>query len=181
MLKHGGMEVDYPPWNLEDENERRAAQRFERRLSWALTLLITFVALVQWAMRSSDVRRLLNESIRLEGLPLIVEVPGSAEPARPWLDLPPSDERARTGMLCLRVLGQSPGEAWILLNGTPIRTLPPEGAVVTVRDGDRVEVLSPGGEIGVLISSVSSDVMSPFPGAWARGSGRLEVCAVELK
>ena len=173
--------MERPLRDFGSEEERRAERLFERRLSWSLALLVAIVILIQWAMRSQDIRRLLNESIRMEGLPLSVEVRGLAEPARPWLDWPPSEEGVATGMLYLRVLTESRGEAWIVLNGRPVRTLPPEGAAVTVRDGDRVEVLSLDGETGVLVSGASSNVVAPKPGTWAAGRGCLEISTVEIR
>ena len=156
-------------------------ERRDRHLTWSAAVLAVVVVVVQVALRSENIRRLLNESIRMEGLPLTVQVQGLDDPARPWLDWPPAGESGETGMLCLRVLRQSRGEAWVVLSGRPVQVLPPEGAVVTVRDGDRVEVSSPAGEVSVLVSSVSGNIEAPLPGDWVAGSGRFEVCVVELR
>ncbi len=166
--------------------DSRQEARLERRFVWGLTALILFVAILQVSLRFDTVRRFLNESIRLEGVPLVREIEGLAEPQYPWLDMPVQDagaagQSAPTGTIYLRFLRRPKGEVWVLVNSRAVKALDKDGGTVTVRDGDFVEVLSRYGEVQVLVSEASPNVQFPGTGTWVTGSGHVLLARVRLK
>lgn len=159
--------------------------RLTRRFTACLVALAVTVACLQILLRFENVRRLLNESIRLEGVPLGRVVEGLDDPVYPWLDWQPGSSgpagAGETAVIYLRLLHEPPGEVWVLVNGRAIRAMDRDGAVIPVADGDRVEVYCPEGRVEVVVSSASPGLSAPEVGVWAGGEGRVFVTGVEMK
>jgi hypothetical protein len=155
--------------------------RLDRAFVSFLLVFIVMVALLQASLRFDSVRRLLNESIRLEGLPLGRQMEGLRDTAYPWLDWPPASEIAPTGTLYLRLLGGVRGEVWVLVNGRAVRALAADGGTVAVKDGDYIEVMSLNGPVRVVVSSVSGNVVTPAVGDHCRGQGTVFLCRASLR
>lgn len=169
--------------SLQDGRKRaRAAEAeagFTRRFTAFLVALLLVVVCLQVLLRFENIRRFLNESIRLEGMPLGTQVEGLPDPVYPWLDWQPGTTASAT--IYIRLLRRPAGEVWVLVNGRAVRAMDEDGAALAVRDGDRVEVLCTRGTIDVMVSSASSNLQSPPVGMWAGGSGTIFVCQARLK
>jgi hypothetical protein len=154
--------------------------RSGRSFAFLLGAFLALVALLQASLRFDSVRRLLNESIRLEGVPLAQQLEGIDEPAYPWLDWPPAGDPAPTGTLYVRLLGAAEDEVWVLVNGRAVKALAGDGGPVTVRDGEVVEVMSRG-SVNVVVSWVSANLAAPAAGDHVRGEGALFLCRARLR
>lgn len=149
-----------------------------------ILVLIVLLIGVQVLLRFEGPRRLLNMSIRLEGEALSESVPGLEQEAYPWLEWPPPDSSSQAeswATLYLRFLGEPPEEVWVLVNGRIAKRLGPEGGTVTARNGDLIEVYSPGSEISVLVSAATPNVLEPSPGTWVVASEKASIGTVGLR
>ncbi len=154
--------------------------RLDRPFVITLIAFVLLVTSLQVSLRFDSVRRLLNESIRLEGVPLGRQVEGLAEPAYPWLDWPPAGDTTPTGTLYLRLLRTVKGEVWVLVNGRAVKAIEPGGGIVTVRDGDVIEVISRS-RVDLVVSLVSSNLAAPEIGDHIAGEGVLFLCKARLR
>lgn len=158
---------------------------FETRYVRFVVTFLCVVGVIQGLLRFDDMRRLLNESIRLEGEPLSRAVAGLKEPAETWIEWPPVNAgdiaAGRVATICLRFIGRPQGALWVLVNGRAVKRLSVEDGVVSCKDGDLVEILSDKGTINVVVSSTSENVVSPKIGTWVKGKGIVLLGRVRTK
>ncbi len=159
-------------------------QGFGGKLVRFVASLLCFVAIVQGLLRFDEVRRLLNESIRLEGEPLARVMAGLREPVTPWLESgsiwEDQDSRDAQGMVFLRLLTKPKGEVWALVNGRAIKQITQDDGAVSCRQGDLIEVFWEKGEGNVLVSAVSEKISFPTVGTWAKGRGILLIGRIRI-
>lgn len=156
--------------------------------AWYIRLLVAFLCLtgiIQGILRFDHMRRLLNESMRLEGKPLAQTVAGVEVPAYTWIEWPPVNERdlagEKTAIICLKAVGNVNRDVWILVNGKAVKRLSAQDGVVMCKDGDLVELVSEKGEVNVVVSATSKNVLIPKLGTWVKGKGIILLGRVRLK
>jgi hypothetical protein len=168
-------------------SDRRDSRGFlDKWVPRTIAVLLSLLALVQGLLRYEDMRALLNESLRLEGEPLLRAVAGLGRPAYPWLDTTAEaygDEEGgpAQGVIYLRLLSEPKGEVWALVNGRAVKRITEDDGVLACQDGDLVEILCDEGEVNVLVTYVSDNLAKPAQGVWVKGSGILHLSRVLAK
>lgn len=156
----------------------------EHRYLRFLVILLCLLATVQGLMRNQEIRRLLNESVRLEGEPLARAVSGLTEPANTWLSWPVLSEgepqSQKVAFFYLKFIGGSDRSVWVLVNGRPQKRITREDGVVAARHGDLIEVAVESGWASIVVSDVQGHVVSPQPGTWIKGQGILLLGRVKI-
>lgn len=168
------------------KDDRKDSRGFlDRWVPRTTVILLSLLALVQGLLRYEDMRALLNESLRLEGEPLMRAVAGLGRPAYPWLDTRAEgyDEEGgpAQGVVYLRLLSRPRGEVWALVNGRAVKRITEDDGVLACEDGDLLEILCDQGEVNILVTYVSDNLAEPAQGVWVKGSGILHLSRVLAK
>lgn len=139
-------------------------------------LLLAGLIGVQIAMRSENVRRSLNATIEMEGLPLRRQVPFVEETAATWMQYPPTP----SAVIYLRLLNTPRDSAWVVLDGRPVKVLDKEGAAVAVANGVLMEVAC-ADHVSVVVTYADSAVTAPPVGRVVSGNGLVYVGVVNVR
>jgi len=150
-----------------------------------LVILLCLTGITQGILRLDHMRRLLNHSIRLEGEPLAQTLTEIEAPAYTWIQWSPVSKRdlegEKTAIICLRAVGNVNRDVWILVNGKAVKKLSAQDGVVMCKGGDLVELVSEKGEVNVVVSATSKNVLIPRLGTWVKGKGIIVLGRVRLK
>lgn len=172
---------------LETRKERKKQRRAQSIESGYITVVITLlclVAVIQGLLRFDSMRRLMNESIWLEGEPLARALSGLKEPFYTWIEWPSvrssQESTNNTGTLCIRFIGKPNKNVWILINGKAAKRIVDEDGVIVCRNGDLIEIIAEKGQANVVVSAAGSNIAHPQVGTWAKGEGILLLGRVKL-
>ncbi len=140
------------------------------------------VAVIQGLLRFDSMRKILNESVWLEGEPLVRAVTGLKQPFYTWIEWPPAQGASpgQVGILCLKFIGKPNKNVWVLINGQVAKRAVVEDGVVMCKDGDLIEIVAEKGQANVVVSAVSRNVLLPEAGTWVKGEGILLLGRVKL-
>jgi len=168
--------VRYEKRRYSKERYRAAPERaFEARYVRFLAAFFCVLGIVQGLLRFDNVRRFLNESIRLEGEPLARAVTGLQDPVYTWIPWPPYDDadvaKGEVATFYLRSIGDSSAKVWVLVNGRAVKRITPEDGTFVAKNGDLIEVAVESGSASLVLSGASENVLSPEVGTWIKGSG----------